>query len=56
MISKKDDSTKKKVKISARLKNEVNRGAWTAEEDQILAEAIEIHGARRWKTIAVKAG
>ncbi|KAL2348175.1 hypothetical protein Fmac_002175 [Flemingia macrophylla] len=33
-----------------------NRGAWTAEEDQKLAECIEIHGAKRWKTVAVKSG
>ncbi|CAI9114401.1 OLC1v1015118C1 [Oldenlandia corymbosa var. corymbosa] len=37
-------------------KREVNRGAWTDEEDQKLAEAIEIFGPRRWKTIAAKAG
>ncbi|KAF7810083.1 transcription factor WER-like [Senna tora] len=34
-----------------------NRGrAWTPEEDEKLAECIEIHGARRWKTIAVNSG
>lgn len=37
-------------------KKEVNKGAWTAEEDQKLAEIIAIHGAKRWKSIAVKAG
>ncbi|KAK8544606.1 hypothetical protein V6N13_045689 [Hibiscus sabdariffa] len=35
---------------------EVNRGAWTAEEDNKLAQVIEIHGPKRWKTIAAKAG
>lgn len=30
----------------------VNKGAWTAEEDQKLAEVIAIHGAKRWKIIA----
>lgn len=34
----------------------VNKGAWTAEEDQKLAEVIAIHGAKRWKSIAAKAG
>ncbi|GAB2300840.1 hypothetical protein Dimus_034874 [Dionaea muscipula] len=34
----------------------VNKGAWTAEEDRKLAQYIELHGARRWKTIALKAG
>ncbi|KDP39896.1 hypothetical protein JCGZ_03427 [Jatropha curcas] len=41
------ESSSKKVK---------NRGAWTAEEDQKLSEYIEVHGAKRWKTIATKAG
>ncbi|XP_052182841.1 transcription factor MYB114-like [Diospyros lotus] len=34
----------------------LNRGAWTAEEDRKLAQVIEIHGAKRWKTIAAMAG
>ncbi|GAB4858068.1 hypothetical protein Ancab_015970 [Ancistrocladus abbreviatus] len=34
----------------------VNKGAWTAEEDRRLAEYIKEHGAKRWKTIALKAG
>ena len=37
-------------------KRVMNKGAWTAEEDAKLAEYIEIHGAKRWKTIAIKAG
>lgn len=37
-------------------KKEANRGAWTDEEDRKLAEAIEIYGPKRWKTIAAKAG
>ncbi|KAK7818456.1 transcription factor wer [Quercus suber] len=37
-------------------KKEVNKGAWTAEEDRKLAEVIAIHGAKRWTTIATKAG
>nr|QIG55689.1 MYB transcription factor [Paeonia suffruticosa] len=37
-------------------KKEFNRGAWTVEEDRKLAEIIEIHGAKKWKTIATKAG
>ena len=35
---------------------EINRGAWTAEEDEKLAEAIEIHGPKKWTLIATKAG
>jgi len=34
----------------------MNRGSWTPEEDTKLAQCIEIHGAKRWKTIAVKSG
>ncbi|KAF8412966.1 hypothetical protein HHK36_000938 [Tetracentron sinense] len=37
-------------------KNCVSKGAWTPEEDRILAQFIEIHGAKRWKTVAAKAG
>ncbi|OMO86471.1 hypothetical protein COLO4_21136 [Corchorus olitorius] len=36
-------------------RKEVNRGAWTAEEDQKLAQVIEIHGPKRWKSVAAKA-
>ncbi|KAE9468028.1 hypothetical protein C3L33_00128, partial [Rhododendron williamsianum] len=45
---KKDDKSVKKEMM--------NRGAWTAEEDRKLAEVIEIHGPKRWKKIATKAG
>ncbi|KAL7165699.1 hypothetical protein ACSBR2_036557 [Camellia fascicularis] len=31
-------------------------GSWTAEEDQKLSQAIETYGAKRWESIAVKAG
>ncbi|XP_039030044.1 transcription factor MYB114-like [Hibiscus syriacus] len=37
-------------------KRALNKGAWTAEEDSKLAEYIKVHGAKRWKTIAIKAG
>ncbi|XP_010261928.1 PREDICTED: transcription factor MYB114-like [Nelumbo nucifera] len=37
-------------------KKELNRGAWTAQEDQKLAQIIEVHGAKRWKSIAATAG
>ncbi|KAF9662294.1 hypothetical protein SADUNF_Sadunf18G0038100 [Salix dunnii] len=36
-------------------KREANKGAWTAKEDQKLAQAIEIHGPKRWRSIAAKA-
>ncbi|OVA13382.1 SANT/Myb domain [Macleaya cordata] len=44
------------LKTDGSKKNYVNRGAWTAEEDQRLAQVIEIHGPRKWKSIAAKAG
>ncbi|KAJ7944727.1 Myb transcription factor [Quillaja saponaria] len=47
MAPKTDAATKKVV---------TNKGAWTAEEDSKLAQYIEIHGAQKWKTIAVKSG
>ncbi|GMH09555.1 hypothetical protein Nepgr_011396 [Nepenthes gracilis] len=37
-------------------KKVANKGAWTAEEDRKLSEYIEVHGAKRWKTVAFKAG
>ncbi|KAK4786883.1 hypothetical protein SAY86_010716 [Trapa natans] len=43
--------------LSRRLpKRESNRGAWTTEEDRKLAQVIEVHGPRRWKMVAAKAG
>ncbi|KAK4769234.1 hypothetical protein SAY86_027384 [Trapa natans] len=41
---------------SSSSKRVMNRGAWTAEEDMKLSGYIEIHGAKRWKTIATKSG
>ncbi|XP_044476770.1 transcription factor MYB3-like [Mangifera indica] len=46
-MAPKNDGSAKKV---------MNKGAWTAEEDRKLAEYIEIHGAKRWKTVATKSG
>lgn len=58
-----EESVKRKVKQvegdineAENVRNGVNKGAWTAEEDQKLAEVIAIHGAKRWKLIAAKAG
>ncbi|PQQ06269.1 transcription factor WER [Prunus yedoensis var. nudiflora] len=47
MAPKKNDGSTKRI---------MNKGAWTAEEDRKLAEYIEIHGAKRWKTVASIAG
>ncbi|KAL0329498.1 UNVERIFIED_CONTAM: Transcription factor [Sesamum radiatum] len=37
-------------------RSDLNRGAWTADEDAKLAQYVEIHGPRRWKSVAVKSG
>ncbi|CAA3003663.1 transcription factor MYB114-like [Olea europaea subsp. europaea] len=42
----------RKVEKLRATKKEINRGAWTVEEDRKLAEAVEIHGPKQWKTIA----
>ncbi|MED6174963.1 hypothetical protein PIB30_073970 [Stylosanthes scabra] len=44
-----EKATKKSVMM-------MNRGAWTPEEDDKLAHFIQIHGAKRWKTVAIKSG
>ncbi|XP_043722148.1 transcription factor MYB3-like, partial [Telopea speciosissima] len=35
---------------------EAKRGAWAAEEDERLAQVVEIHGPKKWQSIAAKAG
>ncbi|XP_054817396.1 transcription factor MYB4-like [Prosopis cineraria] len=37
-------------------KKEPCRGAWKPEEDKKLVQIIELHGPKRWKLIAAKAG
>ncbi|KAK6941313.1 SANT/Myb domain [Dillenia turbinata] len=37
-------------------KEGLNRGAWTALEDKILTEYIEVHGEGRWRNLPKKAG
>ncbi|KAM7277043.1 hypothetical protein ACFE04_018909 [Oxalis oulophora] len=44
------------MRVAQSMKQEVSRGAWTAEEDRKLAQVIEIHGPKRWKSVAAKAG
>ncbi|XVF61895.1 hypothetical protein PTKIN_Ptkin08bG0171300 [Pterospermum kingtungense] len=38
------------------LKEEVNRGAWSLQEDTILTNYIELHGEGKWRTLPQKAG
>ncbi|KAI4372439.1 hypothetical protein MLD38_010670 [Melastoma candidum] len=44
------------TKVSGNKRAVTNRGAWTAEEDRKLSEYIEVHGPKRWRNIATKAG
>ncbi|XP_057958816.1 transcription factor MYB4-like [Malania oleifera] len=44
------------TQCTKKLRKEAYKGAWTSEEDQKLAQVIEIHGPMRWKTVAAKAG
>ncbi|KAF3795320.1 Transcriptional activator [Nymphaea thermarum] len=37
-------------------KEGLNRGAWTAQEDQILSDFVKAHGEGRWRTLPKKAG
>ncbi|KAF2299088.1 hypothetical protein GH714_030508 [Hevea brasiliensis] len=46
----------KNSEASTNSKMVMNKGAWTGEEDRKLAEYIEVHGPKRWKTVAMKAG
>ncbi|KAK6157954.1 hypothetical protein DH2020_005268 [Rehmannia glutinosa] len=39
-----------------RSSSSLNRGAWTADEDRILAQYIDKHGPRRWKSLAIRSG
>ncbi|KAK4773988.1 hypothetical protein SAY87_029007 [Trapa incisa] len=51
------DVVDSKKKASTRVSSkESSRGAWRAEEDRKLAEAIAVHGPKRWKTLAAQAG
>ncbi|KAH6818040.1 hypothetical protein C2S51_001643, partial [Perilla frutescens var. frutescens] len=34
----------------------LNKGAWTAHEDGILAQYVAQHGPKRWKSLAIDAG
>ena len=37
-------------------KEEMNKGAWTAQEDKILKDFVTIHGERKWSNVAKKTG
>uniref|UniRef100_A0A1D1XMB1 Anthocyanin regulatory C1 protein n=1 Tax=Anthurium amnicola TaxID=1678845 RepID=A0A1D1XMB1_9ARAE len=37
-------------------KEELKRGAWTAEEDEILATFVRIHGEGKWRSLPKRAG
>lgn len=37
-------------------KQEVNRGAWSSEEDQILMNYVRLHGEGKWRELSKRAG
>ncbi|XP_047328327.1 transcription factor WER-like [Impatiens glandulifera] len=46
----------KNVERKLEKKNEYNKGAWTSEEDKKLSQYTQIHGAKRWSTVAINSG
>ncbi|KAM6601692.1 hypothetical protein CsatA_021301 [Cannabis sativa] len=51
-MSSSSQSISKPIEEENNFNFKFNRGAWTAEEDQKLAEVISHHGAQKWKTVA----
>ncbi|XP_042499444.1 transcription factor MYB114-like [Macadamia integrifolia] len=47
---------KNRSPVNGSADKEAKRGAWAAEEDQRLAQVVEIHGPKKWQSIAAKAG
>ncbi|GMY06679.1 transcription factor MYB303A1 [Fagus crenata] len=37
-------------------KEEMNKGAWTAQEDKILKDFVTVHGEKKWSNVAKKTG
>ncbi|XP_047328126.1 transcription factor MYB114-like [Impatiens glandulifera] len=46
----------KNVERKLEKKKEYNKGAWTSEEDKKLSQYTQIHGAKRWNTVAINSG
>ncbi|XP_031502369.1 transcription factor MYB1-like [Nymphaea colorata] len=44
------------VKPESHSKKNVNKGAWTTEEDRRLSECIKVHGDKKWRSIPARAG
>ncbi|MQL99125.1 hypothetical protein Taro_031851 [Colocasia esculenta] len=42
--------------VSRNKLEKVNKGAWTAEEDQKLVDYVRVHGDRKWRALPTKAG
>jgi len=34
----------------------MNRGPWSAEEDKILMNDVQVHGERKWRELSKRAG
>lgn len=49
-------STSKSVSSSSEDDNELRRGPWTLEEDNLLSQYISDHGEGRWNLLAKRSG
>ena len=49
-------STSKSVSSSSEDDNELRRGPWTLEEDNLLSQYISSHGEGRWNLLAKRSG
>lgn len=49
-------STSKSVSSSSEDDNELRRGPWTLEEDNLLSQYIFNHGEGRWNLLAKRSG
>lgn len=38
------------------VKEGLNRGAWTSQEDKILKDYIKVHGEGKWRSLPKRAG
>ncbi|XP_047326736.1 transcription factor WER-like [Impatiens glandulifera] len=46
----------KNVERKLEKKNEYNKGAWSSEEDKKLSQYTQIHGTKKWNTVAINSG
>ncbi|ERN15668.1 hypothetical protein AMTR_s00048p00210040 [Amborella trichopoda] len=44
------------VKAKCYTGGKINRGAWTADEDERLREYLKVHGEKKWRSLPARAG